>query len=478
MNNELYFADTFKQERALLAELVADPASIQDAMRIVSPEMFNDIHARKLYTKLVNRFAAGESDMITMPIIYGELTDDREKEWYRDVVITLNTSGSIIQIETYAKQIRNAFECRRLFELSEQLRASAIAGTDIPEALEQIRSYQEEAINTAGGSRAKSVSEAFNGLCNDLQDRRGHIPTGFPSLDRATYGGFAEGNLIIVAARPSVGKTSVALDIARSMSYNGAKVAFFSLEMTSAELAQKLLLGTDRLTGQDFRGRAEDLAWDRIEAAGNEIGGIDMVIDDNSYTLNEICAQIVMLHAQGKCSAAFVDYLGLIEVNNDPRTPLAIKIATATRRLKILAKKLQIPIVVLCQLNRESSKEHRSPELFDLRDSGAIEQDANVVLMLERAASGFEQAGGALDSHVVYMWVRKNRSGEAGNFRIDLEANKTFSRFHEIYDAPAAPAPAAPAPVREYNPDEYHEPKGSDMSSVKTEFEDIEESVF
>lgn len=470
--NEMFFADTLEQERALVAELIASPAEIPGVLKIARPEMFYNSRARKIYGQLADLFAAGKSEMITLPLIYGDL-DAADKEWFLDRVMTFQPGNNAMQIEEYARQIRNAFENRRLFALAEELRASALAGAEIHEVDEKIRAYQDDEIRQAGVS-ALSVRDAFNGLCDDLQTRRGHTPTGYPSLDRATYGGFADGNMIILAARPSVGKTSVALDIARSMSYAGAKVAFFSLEMTAAEITQKLLLGTDRLTGDDFKGQAEELPWDRIEEAGAEIAGIDMVIDDRSYSLEDICTQIVLLHAQGKCTAAFVDYLGLVEVSKDTRTPLAIKLAVATRRFKMLAKELQIPIVALAQLNRESAKENRSPELFDLRDSGAIEQDANLVLMLERALND-------LECRDVYMWVRKNRSGQAGNFRIDLEANETFSRFADVTGrtdtAPNLPPPPAPmgAPGSktyspQYDPDRFHE-SGSAMEHVHTEFD-------
>lgn len=463
--NELYFADTLQSESTLLAELIADPASIPTVQKAVSPEMFNDVHARAVFTMLGDLFAAGAAEVITMATVYGRIKDDRDKEFYRAKVMTAVPTCSYLVVKDCSDRIRNAYECRRIYDLAASLQASAMAGTEIPEALERIRAFQEEGAKAAG-AKAVTVAEAFNGLCKDLQDRKGHTPTGFPSLDRATYGGFADGNLIILAARPSVGKTSVGLDIARSMSYNGAKVVFFSLEMTASEIAQKLLLGTDRLTGDDFKGEADALDWDRIEAAGAEAARVNLLIDDRSYTLDEICTQIVLLHSQGKCSAAFVDYLGLVEVSKDTRTPLAIKLATATRRLKMLAKDLGIPVVVLAQLNRESAKDHRSPELFDLRDSGAIEQDANIVLMLEREGNDLESRG-------VFVWVRKNRSGQAGNFRIDLEANATFSRFTEREYNPsgASPVPTtAPQYEREYNPDEYHEPAAA-MEAVQTEFD-------
>lgn len=456
-----FFADTESAERALVCELIASPADIPDAMRLVDRKMFNDAHCRNLFGLIVDLFSAGESKHIETISMYSRI-DPSEKEWYRAKVMGFQTTGSAVLMRDHALAIRTSFEGRRLFALSEELRSYAMAGAQLPEALEKIRGYMN-VFETESQSKAKTVSEAFNILCGDLQSRTGRVTTGFPSLDRATYGGFAPGNLVILAARPSVGKTSVALNIARAMSAANNKVAFFSLEMTAAELAQKLCLGTDRLDSNDFR--RDSLDWKLIEAAGGEISGIDLLIDDTSLTLDEICAQIVLLHSQGKCNAAMVDYLGLVEVTKDARVPLAIQLARATRRFKQLAKQLGIPIIVLCQLNRESSKEHRAPELHDLRDSGAIEQDADIVLMLQRNTDGMDlTVENDLESRRVDIWVRKNRGGRAGNFRIDLEANETFSRFHEVvtFHAAETPAPSAPpasAPkAPDYNPDSFHEP--------------------
>lgn len=424
---DTFFIDTAAAERALVAELIHSPSDLPEVQRIVNHEMFNT-KARAVFELIAGLFGSGQADLISIPSIYARV-DVEDKDYFRDVIMAEIPTGSVLQMRDCATTIRNAFESRRLFLLSETLRQAALQGTDLPEALEAIRKYQNEEAD-AVGTRAISVEAAFNNLCDDLETRRGRVATLIKSLDSATYGGFAGGNIVILAARPSVGKTSVALDMARNMASPGAKIAFFSLEMSAGELAQKLCLGTERLDAEDFR--RDSLDWNKIEAAGKEICAIDIMIDDRSRTLDEICTQIVLMHSAGECTAAFIDYLGLIEVTKDTRVPLAIQLSIATRRLKLLAKELQIPIVVLCQLNRDASKDKRSPELHDLRDSGAIEQDADMVLMLERACSDLNHSGGDLDSHTVFIWVRKNRGGKAGNYRIDLKANETFSRFTEI----------------------------------------------
>lgn len=142
--------------------------------------------------------------------------------------------------------------------------------------------------------------------------------------------------------------------------------------------------------------------------------------------MEEIRQRIILLHEQGKCGIAFIDYLGLIAGKN--RENLAQDLAYKTASFKQLAKDLRIPIVLLCQLNRESARENRAPQLYDLRDSGGIEQDADEVLMLQDTSTlGMD---GNLDTSLV-MWVRKNRNGKKG-LGIRLKPNSSYTSFDEV----------------------------------------------
>jgi replicative DNA helicase len=282
------------------------------------------------------------------------------------------------------------------------------------------------------------ISEVLNELGAEVEERQRlkaegkalRVPTGIYSLDYLTYGGFNAGNLIILAARPSVGKTAVMLQMAMAAAKAGKSVNLYNLEMTNTELAQRMLFATGRLTPlQMARGEVE---WKEFELASGEYASRPLYLNDSVSTAEEIISRISLNAQRGKCDIAFIDYLGLIQMSS--RLQLKEAIAEVTKRLKNVAKEYRIPIVLLCQLNRASASENRPPMMHDLRDSGAIEQDADIILMLERSAENEGE---------INMWVRKNRQGKAGDVKVELKANETFTAFADknepVYEPPPMP---------------------------------------
>lgn len=256
------------------------------------------------------------------------------------------------------------------------------------------------------------------------------VPTGIYTLNYITYGGFNAGNLVILAARPSVGKTAIMLQMAKEAALHGKAVNLFNLEMTNTELAQRLLFSTGRVTPlQMARGEIE---WNDFEIASGQFASKPIYLNDSTNSPDEIISRISLNAQAGKCDIAFIDYLGLMQMSS--RLQLRDAIAEVTKKLKNLAKTLRIPIVLLCQLNRASASDNRPPMMHDLRDSGAIEQDADIILMLERSAE---------NENGVDMWVRKNRQGKAGDVKIELIANETYTAFADKGDP-------TPQPPEEY----------------------------
>jgi replicative DNA helicase len=273
----------------------------------------------------------------------------------------------------------------------------------------------------------QTLSDAFNNLGEQIQEaqiaqvngKTVRTTTGFPMVDFLTYGGFGPGNLVILAARPSVGKTATMLQMARAAAESGKVVNVFSLEMTNTELAQRLLLSTGRVQSLELaRGQVE---WSNFEAAVSCVEQMPMFLNDNAYSVDEIVSHIVINRQNGKCDIAFIDYLGLI--NTTGNKPQYQVLGEITHRLKSTAKKLGIPIVLLCQLNRAIESANRPPALHDLRDSGDIEQDADIVLMLERPTN--------FSDNRVNMYLRKNRQGPK-DACIPLLPNDSYTNFIEI----------------------------------------------
>ena len=298
--------------------------------------------------------------------------------------------------------------------------------------------------------REVALVDAINDLAEQIQERANdqkagrpnRITTGMACLDDVLYGGMAPGNLVVVSARPSVGKTALSLYMVRKAAEQGAKAVFFSIEMTTDELAMRMISSvTEEYEDENYQGignprrsvismykisngfdSEED--WDRFEQAVGTLDRLPIIINDAARDLRDIVSRMTVLNKQGRCDVAYIDYLGLIkQAQADPRTPLYQVIADITSTLKATAKNLRIPIVLLCQLNREAAKTNGSPQLYNLRDSGSIEQDADVVLMLNQTPGPR-----GLDLEVI---VRKNRQGEK-DFGILMRPSDNYMDFTEI----------------------------------------------
>jgi len=261
------------------------------------------------------------------------------------------------------------------------------------------------------------------------------VTSGFKDLDAMTFG-FQKQEMIIVAARPSMGKTSFALNIAESAAMpkpgrEPVATLVFSLEMSSSQLALRMLCARSRVNLKLLRdgliGR-DSAQINDLGRAAEEFKRAPIMIDDSSnLTIMELRAKARRIHARRKLGLIVVDYLQLLS-GSDPRSPREQQVAEVSRGLKALAKELDLPVIVLSQLNRSSEKENRTPRLSDLRESGSIEQDADVVLMLSRpkdADEKFQTAANAAD-----LIVAKQRNGPVGDLKLTfLQEITRFENF-------------------------------------------------
>lgn len=417
-NTTEYRSHTFEAECKLIRELAAAPENIPDIRAAVRADMFQDSNARELWKTLCGLFDAGEISAINEITLYHRAPN---KNWYQDNILALSASCSTFAIREYAAAIVSGYESMKVLELAGKLTAAAVRGTTAPEALEILHKYEREAAASAPlTGRAVSIQDAFNELCDELQSGRGCVPTGFPSLDAATYGGLEDGNLVIIAARPSVGKTALALHLARGMAAAGKRVVIYSLEMTRTELVKRISIGTGAARAIDYKRDAPN--WNALEKSASVFEKWPIFVDDTSRRLEDIRAEMVLEKNRRGLDIAFVDFLGLVRSPKGDNTPQYLRIEDIVIQMKELAKELRIPVVLLCQLNREAEKEGRDPQLFDLRDSGAIEQAADIVIMLQAEDE---------ESRRITALVEKNRHGRK-KFRIDLERNESYTQFWEV----------------------------------------------
>ena len=276
------------------------------------------------------------------------------------------------------------------------------------------------------------------------------ISSGFRSLDRY-IGGFKPSELIIIAARPSVGKTAFALSIAANMAYgeNPVPIGFFSLEMSGASLMERILASRSHVNLMKFRnGILDSETKNRLMDTASSLYDYtkNLIVQDTpNIKLLEIRSQARLLVRQYHVKAIFIDYIGLVDLNpTNANMPRHEQVSQISRSLKQLARELEIPIICLCQVNREGGKD-RPPMLADLRDSGSIEQDADLVLLMDDESkrldekgkiaqyeeeNHYSETGSRLSFRPIKIIIAKQRNGSTGAFKLNFAAE--YVSFTEI----------------------------------------------
>ena len=267
------------------------------------------------------------------------------------------------------------------------------------------------------------------------------VPSGFHDLDVLTNG-FHGSEMIVLAARPSMGKTALALNIAEAavLNKNPVPTLFFSLEMSAEQLAMRMICSHGRVNMTKLRaGYLRDRGTqERLAKQEDVFKKVPFWIDESSnLTILEMRSKARRLHAQQALGLVIIDYLQLLS-GTDPKLPREQQIAEISRGVKGMAKELNVPVIVLSQLNRESEKEHRQPRLSDLRESGSIEQDADLVLMLSKSYESFKSSednadvpeDATLDAVVRDLIIGKQRNGPVGT--VKLTYLKPYTRFESF----------------------------------------------
>lgn len=257
------------------------------------------------------------------------------------------------------------------------------------------------------------------------------VNTGFATLDEM-LAGLRAGQLIVVGARPAVGKTSFALTLALNAARQGVKVGIFSLEMSGKELAQRIICAESGVSISHFRmGTIPKASWDAIAAACCDIPGNGIEIEDKaSVTIGDIRATAARMMRGAERGLIVIDYLQLISSASDGARfqNRAVEVGEISRRMKVFAKELGVPVVTLAQLSRQAESHPGLPRLSDFRESGSIEQDADTVLFLSRDPDEIQDEKSG--SRQVILSVAKNRSGPTGE--IDMLFVPTSTKFYEV----------------------------------------------
>jgi replicative DNA helicase len=434
-------------ERAILGGIVLDNGLISQAIELLRPEDFYVPSHRRIFVAMIALFERGAE---INPILIGE---ELKKESALDSVggisfITNLTYGlpHSTNIAHYAKVVRGKSMLRQLIKASNKITQEALEQEDEPEI---ILDHAEQAIFQLADERIRQgfvhVKPIAEQLLEKVQEMEGRaavltgLTTGFADLDKMTSG-WQRQDLIIVAARPSMGKTSFALMLAENAAIHaGAVVGIFSLEMSKEALVMRLLCSQGNIDAQRFRnGFLSRPEWAQIAKSLGTLADSKIFLDDTAgISVLEMRAKSRRLAAeQKKLDLIIVDYLQLMSGSAKRFESRQQEVSQISRELKALAKEMNVPVVALSQLSRapESRSDHR-PQLADLRESGALEQDADVVAFIyreEQYKTPEERNSLPEDQkNVAELIVAKQRNGPTGT--VDLRFTPSSMRFDNLY---------------------------------------------
>lgn len=420
-------------EESVIGTLLAYPASIDKVIATLTPEMFYKSDLQAIYTCCIEIFSKfGSVDLVTV-------TDELRKKGITDKIIYITElSGRVVSdsmIEYHALLIKEKYILRKYIQAGNEI--VTLAYTEDLSAVSE--KAEMDILIISGKIHTKEpkmlgllVDSAIDIIAKLLKKEISliGIPSGFSTIDRIT-GGFKRKELIIVAGRPSMGKTAYALQIAKNSAEQGFPVVIFSCEMGEEELARRFLSGVSGKTNVELiSGRCE---LENLLAVSEPLLKLGIYVDDTSaITLLELRAKARKLILKNGIQLIIVDYLQLMSGNGQSREQ---EVSCLSRGLKSIAKDLDIPIIALSQLNRLSeARSDNKPRLSDLRDSGAIEQDADVVMMIHRPA--YYGAKTAQINNIekdtkglMVVDLAKNRNGATGE--IGLTHNESITKIHE-----------------------------------------------
>lgn len=435
-------------ERMLLGCVLRDPLVMADLVRSIRPEHFYSDKHQKIFQGMVELFEQG---VVIDPVTLGERLSARGtlvEVGAPAIAEIYNQTLTAANFRHYAKLVQEKFVVRNLIHVGNEILRDAYEGTG---DADELLSEAEKKIFAIASSRtagdAVDLGQVLQVAFKRLAERQskdgqwtGGVPSGFDDLDQLTNG-FQDGELIILAARPSVGKTSLAMNFVEHAAVDHKmSVLFISLEMSRLELAERLLCSRAQVNLHFLRkGRLSSDDTRKLIETGDELGSAPIYIDDTAgQTMLRIAGTARRLKARTDkdgLKMIVIDYLQLVE-GDERLTSRYEQITQISRRLKNLARDVGVPVIALSQLNRgaESREGHR-PRMSDLRESGSIEQDADVVLLLHRD-DAYDPSDNPGEADLI---IAKQRNGPVGEIKLTFQRELTRFRNHApeiaVFDA-------------------------------------------
>ena len=425
----------FLAEKAIIGSIIKKNETFDRANQIIKPVDFYDSRTQRIYKSIVTMFEkdikVDEVSLLSQLRNENILEEVGGEEFIAEITLS---SFYTPNIDTYAKTVKEKSLLRNLIEASADImedsyRQSDDIGTILEKAESKIFDISQDRLNDGLVRVSDTLDETIQKI-NELSLNDGNItgvPTGLSLVDMK-LSGLQQSQLILLAARPAMGKTALGLTIAWNAAKAGKSVGFFSLEMSSLQLNYRLISMVSLIElDQVMNGRIKDHEWQLLFDSVKEIASKDLYVDETpAISLSEMRSKLKRLKAEKGLDLVVIDYLQLMtaEGNKENRQN---EIASISRGLKSLSKELNCPILSLAQLSREADKraDHR-PILSDLRESGAIEQDADVVMLLYREDYYNEED----NPNIAKIIVAKHRNGSTGT--LDLFFNKPCTTFRDL----------------------------------------------
>lgn len=429
---------SIEAENAVLGSILRKPEAIEEIIGFLTVDDFKNEDNKKIYAAMLEMFVASkEIDRVTLVNTLKESGKYDDANSINFLKILAESVPSVSNIKDYARIVRNKSILRRLIEACGEI--SELAYSEEDEA-DKIIDFAEQKIFEISQHRQTSelrhIKDIIMNVYTELESKAENkdvvsgAKTGFSDLDRVLVQ-MGKGDLVLVGARPAMGKTSFALNIATNaaIARKDKTVCIFSLEMSGEQLVTRILASEALVDSMQMRsGELNEDSWQRLADAASKMAGCNILIDDTSgLSVTEMKSKLRRVRNLG---LVVVDYLGLMQGGKHSENRVQ-EVADISRNLKIMAKDLQVPIVCCAQLSRgPESRTDKRPMLSDLRDSGAIEQDADIVMFLYRESYYKNNEESSADDNTAEVIVAKNRHGSVDTVKMGFIPQ--FTKFRTL----------------------------------------------
>lgn len=435
-NFDFVLPHSLETERCVLGMLLIDSHAVYEVEELLSPEVFYDARLGKIYAAVASIAAeGGRPDLV---LVQSRLAGMGSTDSVGDAVLLCELVSSVassVNVAVHACRLRELYLARRLVTEAGMIRREASDPTldiadVIGDSIKRVEAVADLAVlsdsfSSVGKLARESVDAYHRREALARAGRRTGIPTGLQKLDYIT-GGWRAGDLILTAARPSMGKSAFMLHFARTAAEAGTPVVIFSLEMGRESLASRLIVADSGVEPERYKnGLLSDSDHAGLYDATGRLSYLPILVDDSSnLTIRQVKARTAALVRKGKCGLVMVDYLQLLDMRSTNRAyNREQEVAQCTRQAKLMAKELDVPVMLLSQLSRKNEERRdKTPLLSDLRESGAIEQDADIVLFVHRPEYYAEPDAVA---GVGTLRIAKQRNGPTGDIRFRYNESLT-----------------------------------------------------